>query len=74
MLMFYAWFVLHVVDNVLFWYQALPLAERSLEASGLAASVITAVTGLGSWFLKVYLDSGRAWRGRADDEEDNGDK
>lgn len=56
------WFwVVVVVNEILRWYQSLPSAERTLEASGLATVVITAVTGMGSWVSKIYMDGGRSW-------------
>lgn len=60
----YSFWTIQVVWYVLHWYTALPSAERSLEASGLAAGVITAVTGLNTWALKVYLATGRKWAGQ----------
>lgn len=62
MLMFYCYFVYHVTTNILTWYEALPKDARSLEASGLGAAVITAVTGLGTWFLQIYHTTGRDWQ------------
>ena len=45
MLLFSYWsWVMVTVGKVLAWYMTLPSVERSLEASGLAAAVITAVT------------------------------
>lgn len=61
MLLFYCYFVYVSTFDVLDWYQKLPGPERSLEASGLAAAIITAVTGMGTWFLKVYVSTGRKW-------------
>lgn len=66
LLIAYCAFTFHIVSWILEWYMALPAAERSLESSGLAAAVITAVTGLGSWFLKVYTFSGRHWNAEND--------
>jgi hypothetical protein len=57
---YWTW-VIQVTSSLLFWYQALPASERSLESSGLAAAVITAVTGLASWASKIYMQSGRRW-------------
>ena len=50
-----------VVWTVLDWYMALPPAERSLEASGLAGATITAVTGLMTLAVNFYLKTGRSW-------------
>ena len=55
-----AW-VVAVTHDILVWYQALPAGDRTLEASGLAAAVITAVTGFASWVTKIYLHGGRSW-------------
>lgn len=59
----YSLWTVKVVWHVLDWYTALPASERSIEASGLAAGVITAVTGLATWAIKVYVQSGRSWTG-----------
>lgn len=61
MLFGYSWFVLYAFHEILTWYQGLPAAERTIEASGLAGALITAITGLGSMFLSAYLKSGRDW-------------
>lgn len=55
-----AW-VAHVTDKTLEWYYHLPGAERTLEASGLAAAIITAITGLFPWVYKIYSDNGVDW-------------
>lgn len=60
-----AW-TIKVVHDVLTWYQSIPHAERGLEASGLTGAVITAVTGLCTWALKIYMQSGRDWTGPKD--------
>ena len=57
----YCWWTVKIVWYVLHWYTALPTEGRSLEASGLAAGVITAVTGLTTWAIKFYVASGRKW-------------
>lgn len=57
----YCIWVAHVTNNILLWYQALPGPERSIEASGFAGVVITAVTGLATWIFKIYTEHGRDW-------------
>lgn len=57
----YGWWVAHVTDSTLTWYMHLPSAERTLEASGLAGAIITAVTGLFPWIYKVYANTGNVW-------------
>lgn len=59
----YAWWVGHVTSNVLAWYEHLPAIERTLEASGLAGAIITAVTGLAVWVFKIYTDTAVDWSG-----------
>lgn len=62
LLVFGYWlWIVWLVDNLLRWYQSLPADERTLEASGFATFVITAVTGMGSWVSKIYMDGGRSW-------------
>jgi len=61
-LLLYGGWVAHVTDNILSWYQRIPGAERTLEASGLAAGIITAVTGLFPWVYKIYSDAATDWR------------
>lgn len=51
-----------VTDRLLTWYMALPAAERSIEASGMAVGIFTALLGLGTNFMNVYLQSGRKWK------------
>lgn len=57
----------HITNQVLIWYQSLPASERTMEASGLAGAIITAVTGIAAWVFKIYSAAGRAWSGSADD-------
>lgn len=62
----YCVFVYHITTYLLDWYTALPFEERSVEASGLAFGIFTAVTGLGTQFLNAYLKSGRQWNGSSE--------
>jgi hypothetical protein len=48
---------------------ALPAAERSMEASGMAVGIFTALLGLGTNFMNVYVKSGRKWNSQAVDDE-----
>jgi hypothetical protein len=59
----YCWFVVELTDRLLDWYTALPLGERSVEASGMAVGLFTAVVGFGTGFLNTYVNSGRKWNG-----------
>lgn len=60
----YGGWVAHVTDSILAWYQHLPGNERTLEASGLAAGIITAITGLFPWIYRIYSDSANDWSGQ----------
>jgi hypothetical protein len=53
--------MIHVVDETLFWYMRLPVEAQSLQASGLAASIVATVTGLWTVVFKIYSASGRDW-------------
>jgi len=57
-LVFFAGFTAWYVATVTGWYMALPSGERSMEASGLLAVTIPAVTGLFGAYCKHYT----AWR------------
>ena len=57
----YGFWVMHVTHWVLGWYMTLPAAERTLEATGLAGSIITVITGLFPWFYKIYSDNSNDW-------------
>ena len=57
----YCWWLAYVVDYILIWYTRLPAPARSIEASGMASVVITAVTGMGAFVFKVYVSGGRSW-------------
>ena len=57
----YCWWVSHVTDSALSWYQHIPASERGLESAGLVGAIITAVTGLAVWVYKIYSDTGRDW-------------
>lgn len=57
----YAAWLYAVVHDILLWYFALPAPERTLEASGLAGAVITAVTGMAAYVFKIYVEGGRTW-------------
>jgi hypothetical protein len=61
----YSLWVVKVVGSILLWYQHLAAPERTLEASGLAGGVITAVTGLSTWVFKIYSENGRDWSASA---------
>ena len=53
--------VYEVTDRLLTWYMTLPSIERSVEASGMAVGIFTALLGLGTNFMNTYLKSGRHW-------------
>jgi len=57
----YGVWVAHVTNSTLTWYMQLPSAERTLEASGLAGAIITAVTGLFPWVYKIYANTATDW-------------
>jgi hypothetical protein len=54
-------FTVCIVSNLLAWYMDLPAAERVMEASGFAFGVITAITGLLTAAIKIYVSTGRNW-------------
>ena len=60
----YAYWVYHITGRILSWYERLPSAERTLETSGLAGAIITAVTGLAVWVYKIYSDNATDWSQR----------
>lgn len=64
----YCWFVIYITTWILGWYFNLPVAERSIESSGLVLGLFTSITGMGSWFLKIYIQSGRKWNGPPEGE------
>ena len=57
----YCWWVAHVTDQSLSWYQHIPAGERGIESAGLVGAIITAVTGMAVWVFKIYTDGGRDW-------------
>lgn len=59
----YLIFVFWLTDRIIDWYFALPAAERSMEASGLAVGLFTAITGFGTVFVNMYIKTGREWNG-----------
>lgn len=61
--------VYDVTDRLLTWYMELPAAERSIEASGMAVGIFTALLGLGVNFMNTYLQSGRKWTTKNDEED-----
>jgi hypothetical protein len=46
----------------------LPAAERSMEASGMAFGVFTALLGLGTMFMNAYIKTGRKWNEQQDEQ------
>jgi hypothetical protein len=50
-----------VVDNVLTWYMQLRPEAQTIQASGLAASIVATVTGLWTVVFKIYSATGRDW-------------
>ncbi len=69
LLIAYCCFVFELTHALLDWYFTLPAAERTLEASGFAGAIFTAVTGFGTQFLNIYIKTGRKWNGSAHDGE-----
>lgn len=63
----YWYHVIDVTNRILTWYMALPAAERSVEASGLAFGIFTALLGLGTIFMNTYIKTGRRWNGSGAD-------
>ena len=57
----YCWWVAHVTDQSLSWYQHIPANERGIESAGLVGAIITAVTGMAVWVFKIYTSGGRDW-------------
>jgi hypothetical protein len=57
----YGVWIIHVTRWVLNWYMALPATERTLEASGLAATIISVITGLFPWIYRIYSDNANDW-------------
>lgn len=57
----YSAWAIYIVNRCLVWYQAIPAPERNIEASSLTTVVISAVTGLATLALKIYMQSGRDW-------------
>lgn len=57
----YCWWVAHVTDSALTWYQRIPASERGIESAGLVGAIITAVTGMAVWVFKIYTGGGRDW-------------
>ena len=57
----YCWWVSHVTDSSLTWYQHIPANERGVESAGLVGAIITAVTGMAVWVFKIYTSGGRDW-------------
>jgi hypothetical protein len=57
----YCFWVPHVTDSALMWYQRIPASERGLESAGLVGAIITAVTGMAVWVFKIYTSGGRDW-------------
>jgi hypothetical protein len=54
------WVIL-VTDKVLNWYMHLSVEAQSIQASGLAASIVATVTGLWTVVFKTYSATGRDW-------------
>lgn len=55
-------FMWDVTFYVLHWYTLIPTAaERTVEASGVASSVVLFVAGLFKMALTNYLENGRDW-------------
>lgn len=64
----YWYLVYDVTDRLLTWYMELPSAERSMEASGMAFGIFTALLGLGTIFMNAYIKTGRKWNGTIGDD------
>jgi hypothetical protein len=60
----YGGWVAYVTDKTLAWYMQLPSSERTLEASGLAGAIITAITGMLPWIFRIYSDNATDWAGQ----------
>lgn len=64
---FVAWITKYLLD----WYTQLPAVERTIESSGFAAGIFTAVTGLCGIFINAYLKTGRDWQKEDAHHDDN---
>ena len=66
------WFVYDMYHELFAWYTALPAAERTMEASGLAWGMFTTISGFVTVFLNAYVKSGRKWSVEAVDDAKTG--
>jgi hypothetical protein len=49
------------IYEISIWYMAIPAADRTMEATGLASITIPAVFGLAGKMVDWYLKTGRSW-------------
>jgi len=56
----FVWTVI-VVDRTLTWYFHLPLEQQTIQASGLASVIVSAVTGIFVQMFARYATTGQDW-------------
>lgn len=69
----YCAFVFWITKYLLDWYTVLPATERTIETSGFAAGIFTAITGLCGIFINAYLKTGRDWTKKDGQSHDDND-
>jgi hypothetical protein len=62
LLIAFVWFTFSTIGDLVAWYQTLDASNRSVESSGFAFLVVSALLGAASWFSQLYLSTGRKWQ------------
>ena len=57
----YGWFVGYTTIYSIYWYAALPAAERTVEVTAFYTMQMGSIGALAAYIFKVYTDGGYDW-------------
>lgn len=60
-LILYGYWMAHLTDWIVHWYEHLPTIERTAEVTAFVTIVLPGVFGLACYVFKVYSAGGRDW-------------
>lgn len=60
-LFLYGYWMVHLTDWIVRWYEGLPSQERTAEVTAFVTIVLPGVFGLAVYVYKIYSQGGRDW-------------
>lgn len=65
-LILYGYWMAHLTDWIVRWYEKLPAAERTPEVTAFVTIVLPGVFGLAIWVYRIYANTARDWTATKD--------